>query len=343
MAAVTVAVPDLEALVGAILAGAGFADDTAAVIAAHLVGAEARGVASHGVARLVPYLAAVREGELDPRARPRLVRSEGAVIEVDGGLGLGIAAMEFALDALMPVARNHGVAAAGIIECGHTGRVGAYAERGAREGFFVQCFGGGGRRKFPRVVPHGGVGPIMNTNPYALAAPAGDGDPVVADFATSAIAMGKVHVANARGCALPDGVAVDRDGGPTTSASLVGAGNGYLLPAAGPKGSGLGVVAELVAEAMMGRAYEHNWIMIALRADAFRPIEDYRRDALAFVDELHAVPPAPGFEKVLAPGEPEHIKALGAARDGIVLDDEVRSRVADAARSVGVAVDFPAK
>jgi uncharacterized oxidoreductase len=326
----------LERLVADALAAGGFGAEAAAKTAAHLIDAEIKGVTSHGVNRLGWYLDRARAGKLNPAGVARLVRDDGPVLQVDGGGGIGIAAMEFALDAVLARAAALGVALAGVVNVGHTGRMGAYAERGARAGFLCQVFGGGGWRAWAGVAPYGGTRPVLGTNPFAFGFPLGGQAPAVADFATSLIANGKATLARATGKPLPEGAALDAHGQPTRSAAVYQDG-GALLPAAGHKGSGLSVIAELVGDAMMGAPYEFNWLLLAIKADLFRPLDAVLASAAAYAERLRAVPPAEGVARVMMPGEPE--ARLAAERHAAVpLDPAVWEGIVAAASRVGVDV-----
>lgn len=333
----------LEALLEAGFVAGGFLPDTARRVARHLVDAELKGVSSHGVNRLGWYLDRVTQGALDPRATPTVADVEGGLLRVDGGGGIGIPAMELALERVLARAATAGIAAAGIVNVGHTGRIGAYVGSAAHQGFFAQCLGGGGRRKWPNVVPFGGLRPVMSTNPYAFGIPGGGDASVVCDFAISAVAGGKIALARAKGEALPDGLLLDKEGRPTTRPEDYDEG-GALLPAAGPKGSGMGLVAELVGDAMLGEPLEFNWLMIAIKADAFRPMADYLASARALTEEVHAIPPAQGFTSVSLPGEPEAKLAAERRANGIPLAPAVWDGIVKAARGVGVDPDaFPVR
>ena len=319
------------------LTAGGFTPANADTVARHLVDAEMKGVASHGVNRLGPYLTEVGNDVIDPKAEPVVSTVRDGLLQVDGARGIGIVAMARATEALIAEARSRGLAAAGIVNCGHTGRMGAYAEQAAAAGFLAISFGGGGRRRWGNVVPFGGIEPVMNTNPYTLGLPGLPDDPVISDFAISTVATGKVAVARANGEALPPGAAIDRNGQPTRDPEAYYDG-GALLPAAGPKGSGLGIIAELVGDAMLGDCVELNWLMILLRADAFQPMAEYQSRAETFVKEVRGSKPAAGFDQVMIPGERETTLARAAAKEGIRLGDGVWAGIVEAARSVGVKV-----
>jgi LDH2 family malate/lactate/ureidoglycolate dehydrogenase len=328
----TIDAAKLDALCATILGAAGVSSATAHSVAAHLVENDLRGIESHGCSRIPYYLGLIAERSLKPKAEPRCEAVAGArVLKVDGGRGFGIPAMELALEAVEETA----LAAAGIVNVGHTGRIGAYAEQAAERGCFAFICGGGNHRAWPNVAPHGGRKGVVSTNPYALALPGGTRGPLVVDFATSAIAQGKVMVARDKGAALPEGLLLDRKGRPSTDPNDYYDG-GALLPAAGPKGGGLALVAELVGTALLGPPHEFNWIFVMMKVEAFRELGAYGADAEAFLARVRACPPQKGFERVSVPGELERERAAQRRRDGIAVDDAIWTGIGEAARTVGI-------
>lgn len=277
----------------------------AAEIAEHLVEADLCGVYSHGIFRLDWYAERAEAGKFVPGALPRLVAAEGGADMVDGGNGLGMPAFRLATEHLLVRAARDGMAAVGVSNVDHTGRIGAYAQRGAEAGCLTIMLGGGSRRDWPQVAPFGGTRAMLPTNPYAFGIPGGAHGPVVADFATGMAAGGKIYAAKMAGRPLAEGLCIDAQGRPTTNPDDYFNG-GAILPMAGPKGYGMALVAELLGEAILGQAMDGlNWICIAIDLSRFRAPGAYRRAAEECLAELRACPPAPGFERVEVPGERE--------------------------------------
>ena len=106
----------------------------AAEISDHLVDADLCGVYSHGIFRLDWYAERFAQGRFNPQAQPVLRQAEGGGALIDGGNNLGMPAFRLATDYLIEHARAHGVAAVGVANVDHTGRVGAYVQRGAEAG-----------------------------------------------------------------------------------------------------------------------------------------------------------------------------------------------------------------
>lgn len=327
---------DLTALARRALMAIGCDDDVAEMVADHLVEADARGFASHGVVRITQYAAQARDGVFDPAGRAHLTTAPGGAALVDGGRGFGMPALRLAVDAAGRQARAQTVGACGVSNVGHTGCLGIILEKAADGGHFALTFGGGTRHITPQVVAHGGTGAVLPTNPYALAVPAGDSGPVVVDFATSAGSGGKVMAARAAGRTLPEGLIVDAAGAPTTDPNAYFAG-GALLPMDGPRGYGLGLVAELMGMAVSDKGlYGMTWIVVCLDLARFRG-PGFDAAANALIADLQSVPPAPGSAGVEIPGVRE--RALRDTRwaEGIPVPPGIVEALNATADELGVA------
>jgi (2R)-3-sulfolactate dehydrogenase (NADP+) len=215
-----------------------------------LVAAEADGQGGHGLSRVPSYALQARAGKVDGHATPHLERVAGAAVRVDGGFGFAYPAIDLAITALAPLAREHGIAVAAIHRSHHFGQAGAHAERLAGSGLVAIVLGNS-----PKAMAFwGGRRPALGTNPLAFAAPLpGGADPLVIDLAMSVAARGKIVAAEKAGQAIPPDWAVDAQGNPTTDpkAALGGA----LLPIGGAKGGALALMIEIMAAALTGSAY----------------------------------------------------------------------------------------
>ncbi len=316
----TVPLAEATAVAADILEAAGCAPEVAAEVAAHLADADLCGVDSHGLARLPQYVAQFESGYMRADGRPVRVAGPAGAPCIDGGGGIGIPAMALAVDEACAGAKAAGVAALALRNCGHTGRLGAFAEAGAAAQCLVLIVGGGGRERWRQVAPYGGRKAVLPTNPWAIGLPGGARGPVVLDFATGEIAGGWVLAARAAGALLPEGAVIDADGRPTRDPEDYARG-GAILPFGGAKGYALAVVAELIGDAMLGpvRA-EMNWLVIALDAARWRDEPERAAAAEAALAELRGCPPAPGFARVEIPGERERDRRA-AAEAGVSLPE----------------------
>lgn len=311
----------------------------AAEIAEHLVDADLCGVYSHGIFRLDWYAERAAANKFVPGATPRLVAAEGGGDMVDGGNGLGMPAFRLATEHLLDRATREGMAAVGVSNVDHTGRVGAYAQRGAEAGCLTIMLGGGSRRDWRQVAPFGGARAMLPTNPYAFAMPGGAQGPVVVDFATGMAAGGKIYAAKMAGRPIAEGLCIDAQGRPTTNPDDYFNG-GAILPMAGPKGYGMALVAELLGEAILGQAMDGlNWICIAIDLSRFRVPAAYRRAAEDCLAELRACPPAPGFDRVEVPGEREARLRAERLAHGIPIPPETLEGLRALGRRLGLGED----
>ena len=237
--------------------------------------------------------------------RPEVFTTETKMTFVDGGMGSGIPAMHLAYETSMKLALENGLAAISILNTGHTGRHGAFADDAAEKGFLTICTGGGNHRVHSQVAPHGGARGMLPTNPWCIGIPGGDLGPVVMDFSTGRIAGGWIYAAQSAGALLPEGCVVDRDGKPTRDPNDYFNG-GAILPMGEHKGFALSLVAELIAEAMLGPSSpECNWFLLTIDTRRFRQPAALKAAAEEVLADLRNCPPAPGFEEVEIPGERE--------------------------------------
>jgi LDH2 family malate/lactate/ureidoglycolate dehydrogenase len=326
---------DLHRLAAAILVAAGTPGDIADCVARSLVEANLKGVDSHGVMRLEWYLEQIAEKVILPGGRPSAVMEKSNCAILQGNGAFGIYGMALAADLAVAKARSGQIAAIALTDVGHTGRLGQFVEQIAEAGMFGIVLGGGNHERWGCVAPFGGARPLLPTNPYAFGLPAGAHGPVVVDFATSAVATGKLRLYRASGAPVPEGWILDRDGNPTTRAEDFFAG-GMQVPAAGAKGYGLSVIAELIAEALLGHPREFNWLVIALDLAVFAPLATYLAASGGFLDAVKQVPPASGFSEVMVPGEPERRSGAERRLSGIPIAEEIWRSIDKAAASVGV-------
>ncbi len=338
---------ELSATVAAILRAAGAEEQGALLVADSLVDAELSGHPSHGLIRVSEYLGQIREGSIDPVAQPEIVSDGGATIVVEGHWGFGQVVATRATAWLIERAREHGSAAVSVRHCGHVGRAGAYPELAAAEGQVAFVFVNGGGAK-PRVAPHGGRRAVFGTNPIAAAVPLPGSAPVVIDFSTAAVASGKIRVLRDRGEPLPEGWILDAEGRPSTSADDYYAG-GMLLPAAAHKGYALCLLVELLAGCLTGAGSPgvvdsgyrvgNGLFLQAFDVEAFMPLERFGHAAGALAEVVHDTPPAPGFERVMLPGEPEQRLAAQSTDDGVDVTPSTWENIASMAAELGVELD----
>jgi (2R)-3-sulfolactate dehydrogenase (NADP+) len=228
---------------------AGATAATADATASALVYADARGLASHGVARLPMYLAQLRNGRVDAAAVPHIVRDKGAAFLVDAADGLAFGACALAVSTGIERARTFGTAAASVTRSHHFGAGAYHLEAVGRAGLVGLAFSNA-----PGSMPvWGGRHPLLGTNPIAAVFPRAHAEPLMIDLSLSQVARGKIMVAARDGRPIPEGWATTLDGEPTTDARA--ALGGMMLPFGGAKGAVLALMVELLAAALSGAQF----------------------------------------------------------------------------------------
>lgn len=332
--------PDvLRALARSVFRAVGSPAETADLVAGSLVGANLAGHDSHGVIRVPAYVQQVRDGRLTPTATPAVVRETPTAAVVDGRWGFGQLTARRSMELAIEKARRHGIGAVAAISCNHIGRLGEWAELAAANGVvgFVSVAMQGGTL---HAAPYGGAERAMSTNPLAFGIPSGGTRlPVVVDFATTAVAEGKLRVAKAKGARLPPGCILDASGQPSTNPDDFYAG-GTMLPFGGHKGYGLAVVVELLSLALTGAlaskrgSFASGSFYLCIDPNAFGSSAAYAGAVAELLERIKSVRPAPGFNEVLLPGEPEH-RSRQARQNGIPVDDTTWQALHQTAAEVG--------
>lgn len=315
---------------------------TADLVGQSLVSANLAGHDSHGVIRIVQYLRQIDEDEIRPRARPEIERETPVMVLYNGHRCFGQLGAKVAVEDGIGKARGNAVSAVGLKHSGHVGRLGEWVGLAAEEGLIALAYANGGRSG-GLVAPFGGAERRMGTNPIAVAIPLKDRPAMLLDFATSAVAEGKVRVAFNGGKEIPEGWALDKNGAPTKNPGDVYDG-GMLLPAAGHKGFGLALLTDYLGGILTGAGgpgipgsiLGNGVLFILLNISFFRPLDEFFADGEQIAGRIKDTKPAPGFDEVLMPGEPEARSAASRQRDGIPLDDTTWTEIVEVAEKLGV-------
>src|SRR4051812_8685924 len=340
----------LRTLVRDIFLAEGCAEAESERIALYLVRSNLTGHDSHGVIRVPRYVGWLREGVLVANQRPTIVMESDAFAVVDAGYGFGQTAGPEAVDLGIRKALASGVTIVALRHSGHLGRIGEWAERAAQAGLvsvhFVNVAGS------VLVAPFGGVDRRFSTAPFSIGYPVSGGEPIVLDFATSAVAEGKVLVASQGGKPLPEGSLIEPDGalstdpttlyGPVTETGVRDArvGAGAIRAFGEHKGSGLALMCELLAGALTGsgccgpgpRRFCNGMLSIYMSPETFGSQDPFAAEPRAYVDYYKSARPATPDGEVLLPGEPGRRPRARRSAEGIPLTDEVWASLVAVAR-----------
>ncbi|WP_326539520.1 malate/lactate/ureidoglycolate dehydrogenase [Pseudorhodoferax sp.] len=334
----------LQAMVQAIVEKGGSLPLEAGQVAHNLVEANLTGHDSHGVGMLPRYVDNLLAGGLKANQHLQVASDHGSLLTLDGQAGYGQVMGLEAMALGIARAQQHGVAVLGLANSHHIGRIGAWAEQCLAAGLvsihFVNVI------SEPIVAPFGGSDGRFVTNPMCVGVPMQGAEPLVLDFATSRIAMGKVRVAHNMGKAVAPGTLIDAAGAPSTDPGVMfREPHGALLPFGEHKGYGLAVACEILAGALTGGSTLHgpasphaiinNMFSVIVDPARLGGAQRLAEQARAFAEWVLASPPAPGHE-VMLPGEPERRWRRQRTAGGIPIDTATWAQLMQAGGKLGL-------
>jgi L-2-hydroxycarboxylate dehydrogenase (NAD+) len=317
---VRIGVPEFRSLCLEAFRANGFTAAEALACADELVDAECRGRRAHGLAMLGRLL------EWKSRAGEPVTTFDSPVsahIAGNGALGplLAATAMEMAI----AKARDGSVGLVGVRNASAFLTAGYQSRRAAEEGLIGISLSVAASK----VAPWGGAEPLIGTNPIGIGIPSDEG-PIVVDVAVGQLTVAEVRRAARDGVPLPAGAAIDAGGEPTVDPAI--ALDGALLPFGGHKGSGIGMVVELLAGAFVGTLVGREkdgrgMLFVAIDPDALGGGNSLASSAARFATEVRASTPRGGFSEVLMPGDRGNRLRERAEVDGIAVDDQALERL----------------
>jgi LDH2 family malate/lactate/ureidoglycolate dehydrogenase len=311
-----IAIAELETIADNILGNMGYDSRETAAIRDVLFYAELRGN-SQGLVKLIT-------GGIGPNAAtgPAIIKRETPVSAiVDANQTHAMVAMQTCLEKVREKTAAIGIGLVGLHNATpSTGAIGYYVRTLANDGLIGIMMASSPAY----VAVEGGRTPVIGTNPIAFGIPAKP-EPIVFDMATAAIAYYAVHLANETGNDLPAGVALDGQGHPTINPAQ--ALNGAIKTFGGAKGSGLGLMVEILAGPLIGAGFcglgedQYGQLLIAINPTIFSEKTDFENHVSNLVSHVKNAPLAPGIEMIHLPGESSSKRAQKAIKTGFISID----------------------
>jgi LDH2 family malate/lactate/ureidoglycolate dehydrogenase len=315
---------------------AGLSPEDAATEAEVLIWANLRGVDSHGVQRIPGYLDMIEKGWMNPSPNVRIIKESPAVFFMDADRGMGPIPTVQAMNLAIEKARNVGIGWGLIRNVTHQGAMGYYSEMAVAQGMAgiaIVC-------SPPNMAPFGAKAAGVHNSPIAFSFPTEKHKPVTLDMATSVAAGGKLSVASDKRVQIPVEWALAADGSQTTDPDVAS----ILLPAGGPKGSGLALVFQCLTSLMAGnplitpvltsgvKVHNQNSLVAAIDINFFTDLDGYKTELDDTIDALKTLPTADGHDEILVPGEIEHRVEEERSENGIPLPPGTVEKLQEAAR-----------
>jgi LDH2 family malate/lactate/ureidoglycolate dehydrogenase len=313
---VKLTVDEARALGEAALRGLGYDADGARIIADHVIDAALCGYEYSGLAKILNIPESHRFAK--PRGPMKVLHETPQSVQFDGGNENGMLVLYHATRAAIAKAQAGGMALVGVTNTWMSGRSAYYMEMIARADLVGIHTAGSPRA----VAPPGGIKPALGTNPIAFGMPSSDG-PVILDMGTSAFMATELALRERLGQALPQGVAIDPEGRPTTDPTQ--ARLGALLTWGGYKGFGLSLMIQALG-AFAGSARDpggDGYLFIVFRPDLLLPVDEAKRAIGELIARVKETPRAPGAEPIRIPNERAAASRERLLRDGLEIDRAV--------------------
>jgi LDH2 family malate/lactate/ureidoglycolate dehydrogenase len=340
-----IAAQQLRDFVERILIAALLPPDKAGLVADAIVAANVRGVDTHGIHLLPYYIDQLRVGNIRVETNGRVISESGACLLYDGEHGVGHCISDICCRHAVRLASLHGMGMVVARRSNHFGAAAFWGQRISGSGMIgvIMC------NASPSVPPWQGRTGRLGTNPICVSVPSTGTGGWLLDMATTRVALNAIVKAAATGePSIPMGWAMDSDGIPTTDTQK--AVKGLLMPLGGYKGSGLGMMVEILCAVLGGgamstdvggihikdRPVNASQAFLAIDVTRFLPLEEFQSRMEHLVQCVKSAAPALGYDEILVAGDPEWRAESQRLKDGIPVDDTLWNRVTTLAGELGV-------
>lgn len=322
----------------------GCSDEHADTATKALLAADARGIDSHGVARLTGYIRLWEVGRINATPQIKIVYETPSTAVLDGDAGLGLVVAPFAMQVAIDKAKNVGTGWVSVRNSNHFGIAGYHAIKALQ----YDMIGMAMTNASALVAPTFSIERMLGTNPIAVAIPAGNQPPFVADMATTTAANGKLEILQRKEEDAPLGWVEDKEGNASTDANILKK-QGLLLPLGSDrehgshKGYALGSIVDIFSAVLSGASYgpwappfpayvpmPENMPGVglghffgAMRIDAFRPADEFKLHMDNWIERFRMAKPDKEHDRVLIPGDPEREMEAIRMKEGIPIVDSV--------------------
>ncbi|MHB1921309.1 MAG: Ldh family oxidoreductase [Chitinophagaceae bacterium] len=316
----------------------GCSQEDATLATGVLLTADLRGIDSHGIARLSGYIRLWEAGRINTRPHLKIIHQTPSTAVVDGDRGLGLVVAPFSMQKAIEKADLAGTGWVSVKNSNHFGIAGYHAMMALSR----EMIGMAMTNASPLVAPTFSKERMLGTNPIAVAVPAGIQPPLVADFATTTAANGKLEILQRKNQEAPVGWIQDQLGNPSIDPGELQSG-GALLPLGGDwehgshKGYCLGSIVDIFSGVLSGANYGP-WVppfvsflplpqdpvgeglghfFGAMRIDAFRPAQDFKNHMDQWIQRFRSAHPVDVQLPVRIPGDPERETEQIRRKEGI--------------------------
>lgn len=324
----------------------GVSEKNARNIAEIAVKTQAMGIHTHGMA-VFPYFNQNIPDPIDPSAEPEVVKEFGATAVIDGNYGFAQLALSVAKKVAVEKASKQGVAMVTVRKCCWLGALGPYLHSLTQLGYMAQLWAQ--TTTCRDAAPYGGIDAKLSTNPIAMAFPT-KGDPVISDFSTTTISMGKTKRMAQNGQQAPESIFLDAEGNLTTDPKVAFEGGSVLFIGGahfGYKGYGMSLWAESIAALAGGECNNpetktsQSAGLTVIDPKAFAGDEYYYDEIERFKAHMLSSRARPGFDRIRLPGHRVVHNLQESEHTGVPVEEELLETLNALAERQGIAPICP--
>ena len=296
-----------------------------------IINAELVGAPTHGLSRLKMYCDRIKKGVINPKPKIKIKKISQSITHIDANNSIGFVAADIGIKKAINNARKTGFGLVGIKNSGHYGLSGYYAEQAVKKNLISFIF----TNAPPAIAPHGALKSLFGTNPICFGTPTNSKIPFILDTSVSMINRGKIRVASRTGEKIPEGVALDEFGNPTTDAKK--ALKGVQLPIAGFRGSGLAWMVDILSGVFTGGNHggkvkdpfddftgpqNIGHLFIVMKANIF--VNNYTKRIKENIKRIKKLPKLKGVKEILYPGQNKYKRFKYNLRKEIKINESIR-------------------
>lgn len=301
---------ELNKIVNRIFSNHGLSKSHAKISTDALINAELVGAYGHGLSRLKMYCDRIKKKVINPKPKIKIKKISKSISLIDANDSIGFVAADLAIKQSIENAKKTGIGLVAVKNSGHYGLSGYYAEQAVKKNLITMIY----TNAPPAVAPHGALKRMFGTNPICFGTPSGYKAPFILDTSISMINRGKIRVAARNNKKIPQGVALDKNGKPTTDAKK--ALKGVQLPIAGFRGSGLAWMVDILSGVLTGGNHAGKvkdpfddftgpqnigHLFIAFKSNLF--VKNYQARIKDNIKIIKKLPKIKGVKNIVYPGE----------------------------------------
>ncbi len=288
----------------------GLNNSHASISADAIINAELVGAYGHGLSRLKMYCDRISKKVINPKPKIKIKKISQSISHIDADNSIGFVAADLAIKKAIQNAKKTGIGLIAVKNSGHYGLSGYYAEQAVKKNLVTMIY----TNAPPAVAPHGSLKSLFGTNPICFGTPTGSKIPFILDTSISMINRGKIRVAARNNQKIPEGVALDKYGKPTTDAKK--ALQGVQLPIAGFRGSGLAWMVDILSGVLTGGNHAGRvkdpfddftgpqnigHLFITFKTNLF--VKNYNARIKENINRIKRLPKIKGVKEIMYPGQ----------------------------------------